>query len=174
MLTEQHFRGLKRLLERMPAARRPQVAMLTGSTKPRERRETLAALADGQLQILIGTHALISDNVSFAKLGLAVIDEQHKCAPCHSLPCAPVVCRSLVGKQPVRCVLQLWSLNHRGAVATPQDCDTLNSLEQESSWLSWLLPAADPSRHAEVLAGLGWSSVPSCRARRLRCRTCWP
>ena len=163
---------MKRLLERMPPARRPQVAMLTGSTKPRERRETLAALADGQLQILIGTHALISDNVSFAKLGLAVIDEQHK----YALPLSALCACGLhipCGKQPPHCALQLWSLNHRRAVATPQDCDTLN-LPAQSFKIASLLPAADPSQHAEVLAGLGWSSGPSCRARRLRCRMCWP
>ena len=51
------------------------------SLQAKERRELLAALGDGSLDLLIGTHALVSDNVFFAKLGLAVIDEQHKYVP---------------------------------------------------------------------------------------------
>ena len=52
--------------------------MLTGSTKQRERRELLFALKAGQIHLLIGTHALLSDPVEFQRLGLVITDEQHR------------------------------------------------------------------------------------------------
>ena len=54
------------------------VALLTGSTKKREREEIHRGLQDGSLQILIGTHALLEDVVSFQNIGLVIIDEQHR------------------------------------------------------------------------------------------------
>ena len=53
-------------------------ALLTGSTPPAARRETLAGLESGALQVVVGTHALIEDDVAFARLGLAIVDEQHR------------------------------------------------------------------------------------------------
>lgn len=53
-------------------------ALLTGSTRSAERRRIAEGLADGSIQMLIGTHALIEDNVEFSDLGVAVIDEQHR------------------------------------------------------------------------------------------------
>lgn len=78
VLAEQHFKGLSRLVERMPESHRPRIAILTGSAKLREKRKVHEALAAGDIDILIGTHALVSDSVRFARLGMAVIDEQHK------------------------------------------------------------------------------------------------
>ncbi|MFM7979997.1 MAG: DEAD/DEAH box helicase, partial [Candidatus Fonsibacter sp.] len=52
--------------------------MLTGSTKAAERKRILKALQEGEISIIVGTHALIEDVVQFKNLGLAVIDEQHK------------------------------------------------------------------------------------------------
>lgn len=54
------------------------VAVLTGTTKAKERREIISALSAGEIDILIGTHALIEDRVQFATLGFVVIDEQHR------------------------------------------------------------------------------------------------
>ncbi len=53
-------------------------AILTGASKSRERRQALEGIASGEVQILIGTHALIEDRVQFANLGFVVIDEQHR------------------------------------------------------------------------------------------------
>jgi ATP-dependent DNA helicase RecG len=53
-------------------------ALLTGSTPMRQRRRLLEDLANGQLQLLVGTHALLEDPVDFARLGLVVVDEQHR------------------------------------------------------------------------------------------------
>jgi ATP-dependent DNA helicase RecG len=54
------------------------VALLTGKTKPAERRELLKKLAEGTIDLLIGTHALLEEDVQFKNLGLVVIDEQHR------------------------------------------------------------------------------------------------
>ncbi len=78
ILAEQHERGLSRLYEALPGGLKPRVALLTGNTKAKQRREFLARLVAGEIDILVGTHALIEDNVAFARLGLAVIDEQHR------------------------------------------------------------------------------------------------
>ncbi|MBX3101318.1 MAG: ATP-dependent DNA helicase RecG [Bacteroidetes bacterium] len=74
ILAEQHFRSFSHLLA--PLGVRCQ--LLTGSVKARARKPLLAELLDGSCHILIGTHALIEDSVQFARLGLTIIDEQHK------------------------------------------------------------------------------------------------
>lgn len=74
ILAQQHFNHVEELLKDMPV----KVALLTGSTKSAERKLILQAAHEGQLHILIGTHALIEDKVQFNNLGLAVIDEQHR------------------------------------------------------------------------------------------------
>ncbi len=74
VLAQQHFKGISELLEPTGIS----IALLTGSTKTKERKELLPALAAGEIKILVGTHALIEEVVAFKNLGLAVIDEQHR------------------------------------------------------------------------------------------------
>ncbi len=74
ILAEQHFRTIHRLVEPLGV----NVALLTGGIKTRIKKSTLASLANGQTHIAVGTHALIQDSVRFHRLGLTVIDEQHK------------------------------------------------------------------------------------------------
>lgn len=74
ILAEQHFLSLIELFENFDV----KIALLTGSTKAKERREILADLATHQLDIIIGTHALIQESVNFHKLGLVITDEQHR------------------------------------------------------------------------------------------------
>lgn len=74
ILAAQHFATIQAFLRDMPV----KVALLTGSTKKKERNRLLPAIAQGEIQIVIGTHALIEEQVAFASLGLAVIDEQHR------------------------------------------------------------------------------------------------
>ena len=74
VLAVQHMRNFERNLAGSPV----RVALLTGSTKAKERREIDAGLRDGSINILIGTHAVIEDNVVFSRLGFVVIDEQHR------------------------------------------------------------------------------------------------
>ena len=74
VLAMQHWRNFERSLTGSGV----RVALLTGSTKAKERRETDGGLRDGSIDILIGTHAVIEDNVVFHRLGFVVIDEQHR------------------------------------------------------------------------------------------------
>ena len=74
ILARQHFSTISRMLEGMDV----KVAILTGASKAKERRASLEGIASGEVDILIGTHALIEDRVQFANLGFVVIDEQHR------------------------------------------------------------------------------------------------
>ncbi|MEF9986885.1 MAG: ATP-dependent DNA helicase RecG [Bacteroidales bacterium] len=74
VLAQQHYKGIIHLLKDTGVT----AALLTGNTKAKERKTLLPQLADGTIQILVGTHALIEDTVEFKNLGLAVIDEQHR------------------------------------------------------------------------------------------------
>jgi ATP-dependent DNA helicase RecG len=74
ILAEQH----RDTMARWFAGTGYRTALLTGSTPPAARRETLAALRSGALQVVVGTHALIEDDVVFAGLGLVIVDEQHR------------------------------------------------------------------------------------------------
>ena len=74
VLAQQHFKNIQKFLA--PTGVRS--ALLTGSTKTSERREVHQGLEDGSIGIIVGTHALIEDNVIFRNLGLAIIDEQHR------------------------------------------------------------------------------------------------
>ena len=74
ILARQHYQGLAPLLARFSI----RCALLTGSTRARERREILAGLADGTIDLCIGTHALLTEDVQYQKLGLVVTDEQHR------------------------------------------------------------------------------------------------
>ena len=74
VLAQQHYKNIQKFLE--PTGVKS--ALLTGSTKTSERRQIHAGLEDGTIGIIVGTHALIEDNVQFRNLGLAIIDEQHR------------------------------------------------------------------------------------------------
>lgn len=74
VLAQQHYRNISRYLGGTDV----RVAILTGSSRTAERREVHAGLEDGSIDIIVGTHALIEDNVIFRNLGLAIIDEQHR------------------------------------------------------------------------------------------------
>jgi ATP-dependent DNA helicase RecG len=74
ILAEQHFMTLRQLLEPLGVG----VTLLTSSLAPRERSARRAALAAGELPIVVGTHALVQEGVAFRRLGLAVVDEQHR------------------------------------------------------------------------------------------------
>lgn len=74
ILANQHYDSISRMLEGMDL----RVELLTGSTKKKQRTPILAGIADGSVNIVVGTHALIEDTVVFRNLGLAVVDEQHR------------------------------------------------------------------------------------------------
>lgn len=74
ILAQQHFTDIEKLLSPLGI----EIALLTGSTKTKERKIIHQKLLDGSLQIILGTHALIEDKVKFKNLGLAIVDEQHR------------------------------------------------------------------------------------------------
>ena len=74
ILANQHYLGMKERLEKIDL----RVGLLTSSIKGKKKTELLEAVANGDIDIVIGTHSLIEDNVVFKKLGLIVIDEQHR------------------------------------------------------------------------------------------------
>jgi ATP-dependent DNA helicase RecG len=74
ILAQQHYQTITRMLANLPV----HVRLLTGSTKTSHRNTLHAELREGELDILIGTHALIEDSVQFKNLGIVVIDEQHR------------------------------------------------------------------------------------------------
>lgn len=74
VLAQQHYQGALQFAGNSGL----KVALLTGSTKTKERRRILEELADGQIHLLVGTHAVIEDPVQFQRLGFAIIDEQHR------------------------------------------------------------------------------------------------
>ena len=74
ILAQQHFISLKELCDKIGV----RIALLTGSSKSKERKEILEELKNGNIHILLGTHALLEDSVQFNNLGIVVIDEQHR------------------------------------------------------------------------------------------------
>jgi ATP-dependent DNA helicase RecG len=74
ILAEQHARSIRDLLRDLPV----NVTLLTGSLSAPEKRRRTAAVASGEAQLVIGTHALIQEGVEFKRLGLAIVDEQHR------------------------------------------------------------------------------------------------
>jgi ATP-dependent DNA helicase RecG len=76
ILATQHFLGARKLLER--SQHRYKVVLLTGSLDEDRKRENRSLIARGEAQLVIGTHALIEERVDFAKLGMVVVDEQHR------------------------------------------------------------------------------------------------
>jgi ATP-dependent DNA helicase RecG len=78
ILAEQHYRGISKTFANYPDEQKPNIALLTGSLTDKERETIYAGLADGTIDIVIGTHAIIQAGVEFNDLGLAIIDEQHR------------------------------------------------------------------------------------------------
>ena len=74
ILAEQHDRTLRSILGRLGV----RIGLLTGSTRAKEKRELIAALEAGSLDLIIGTHALLSDGLHFSRLALTITDEQHR------------------------------------------------------------------------------------------------
>jgi ATP-dependent DNA helicase RecG len=74
ILAQQHYNSISKLLKEMPV----EVALLTGSTKAKERKRILQGLLDDAIHFVVGTHAVIEDVVQFKNLGLVIVDEQHR------------------------------------------------------------------------------------------------
>jgi ATP-dependent DNA helicase RecG len=78
ILAEQHYRGITKALAKMNGDWRPVIALLTSALTNGEREAIYRGMANGSIDIVIGTHALIQEGVEFQDLGVAIIDEQHR------------------------------------------------------------------------------------------------
>jgi ATP-dependent DNA helicase RecG len=78
ILAEQHFRGLTRLFDGAPEDIRSRIGFLSGKVSGVERRAVYEQAASGELDLVIGTHAIIQEGLEFQNLGLAIVDEQHR------------------------------------------------------------------------------------------------
>jgi ATP-dependent DNA helicase RecG len=78
ILAEQHYRNISRVMQAMPSERKPVIALLTSALSVTERERIYAGLADGVIDIVIGTHAVIQSGVAFKHLAVGIIDEQHR------------------------------------------------------------------------------------------------
>ncbi|GMH42212.1 hypothetical protein BSKO_10131 [Bryopsis sp. KO-2023] len=78
VLAQQHYKTFRRLISKMPKKLQSRVALLTSAVKASERREIIAGLESGSINVLIGTHALYNQEVLFKNLAFVAIDEQHK------------------------------------------------------------------------------------------------
>jgi len=74
ILAQQHYANLQNLLKDLPVT----IQLLTGSTRSAQRKKILKSLVEGEMNLLVGTHAVIEDKVQFKNLGLAIVDEQHR------------------------------------------------------------------------------------------------
>jgi ATP-dependent DNA helicase RecG len=97
ILAEQHFAKLIGWLEPLLAASAASVAWLVGSQKKKERTAMLALVASGEAALVVGTHAVIQEQVQFKNLALAIIDEQHRFGVAQRLACAQKLRKSATG-----------------------------------------------------------------------------
>ncbi len=78
LLAEQHISSLKALFDGLPDIERPTIGLITGSSTASQRRDLYDGFETGSIDIAVGTHALIQEPVAFKRLGLAIVDEQHR------------------------------------------------------------------------------------------------
>ncbi|MFV1989124.1 MAG: ATP-dependent DNA helicase RecG [Acidimicrobiales bacterium] len=130
VLAEQHLRSLRQLLEGLEvddpsvlSGRRPlHVELLTGSLGAAQRRKVHAGMVDGSVDIVVGTHALISEGVTFASLGLVVVDEQHRFGV-EQRAALREVGRSLRGHEPDVLVMTATPIPRTAAMTVYGDLD---------------------------------------------------
>ena len=133
VLAEQHHRTLTTLLGELSRAGQldahpeaTRVRLLTGSQRTAHRRETLLDVTSGQAGIVVGTHALLTENVEFASLGLVVIDEQHRFGVDHR---RRLRTKGPAGQSPHVIVMTATPIPRTAALATVGDLDVLTLRE---------------------------------------------
>ena len=79
VVVEQHYQRLTELVSRLPEEQRPKIVKFSGpNCRGKAKREIVEGLADGSIHLVVGTTALVGKDAVYKKLGLAIIDEQHK------------------------------------------------------------------------------------------------
>lgn len=162
ILAEQHFAKLIAWLEPLLAPLGKRVAWLTGSQKKKQRTEMLALIASGKAALVVGTHAVIQEQVQFQNLALAIIDEQHRFGVAQRL-----ALRSKMGPgrgaEPVEALAQEPHLLMMTATPIPRTLAMSYYADLEVSTIDELPPGRTPivtklvsdQRRGEVIARLG-------------------
>ncbi|MDO5661498.1 MAG: ATP-dependent DNA helicase RecG [Brachybacterium sp.] len=152
VLAEQHYRTIIGLLGGLASAGRldaeqdaTTVRLLRGSQRTQERRETLLGVTSGDAGIVVGTHALLTESVEFASLGLVVIDEQHRFGVDHR---RALRSRGAGGRSPHVAVMTATPIPRSAALAVAGDLDVLTLREQPAAragTTSFVVPELQPA-----------------------------
>ncbi|MDN5686842.1 MAG: ATP-dependent DNA helicase RecG [Brachybacterium sp.] len=162
VLAEQHHRTITTLLGELAGAGRldghadaTRVRLLTGSQKTSARRETLLDVTSGEAGIVIGTHALLTESVEFASLGLVVIDEQHRFGVEHR---RRLRTKGPEGTSPHVVVMTATPIPRTAALATVGDLDVLTLREspgRRAGVTSFVVPETVPAWESRMWARAG-------------------
>ena len=160
ILARQHFARLADWLTPLLAARGQCVAWLTGSQKKKERAQALAQIESGQAALVVGTHAVIEESVRFARLGLAVIDEQHRFGVAQRL----ALRQKLHGQEPHLLMMSATPIPRTLAMSCYADLDisTLDELPPGRTPVLTRLIAAP--RRAELMSRLAARAAQGAQA----------
>jgi ATP-dependent DNA helicase RecG len=148
ILAEQHFRKLVQWLQPLGVG----IAWLTGSRKGRGRREQLAAVAEGRAGLVVGTHAVIQHDVAFAKLGLAVVDEQHRFGVAQRLALRDKLAASEVTLEPHLLMMSATPIPRTLAMSHYADLDLSTIDELPPGRTPIVTKVFEDGRRAQVLA----------------------
>jgi ATP-dependent DNA helicase RecG len=148
ILAEQHFRKLVQWLQPLGVG----IAWLTGSRKGRGRREQLAAVAEGRAGLVVGTHAVIQHDVAFAKLGLAVVDEQHRFGVAQRLALREKLAASEVTLEPHLLMMSATPIPRTLAMSHYADLDLSTIDELPPGRTPIVTKVFEDGRRAQVLA----------------------
>ena len=148
ILAEQHFRKLVQWLQPLGVG----IAWLTGSRKGRGRREQLAAVAEGRAGLVVGTHAVIQHDVAFAKLGLAVVDEQHRFGVAQRLALRDKLAASEVTLEPHLLMMSATPIPRTLAMSHYADHDLSTIDELPPGRTPIVTKVFEDGRRAQVLA----------------------
>ena len=150
ILAEQHFRKLVGWLEPLLAARGKTIAWLSGGQKKKARDLAMATIASGEAALVVGTHAVIQDKVQFQRLGLAVIDEQHRFGVAQRLALRAKL--TLQGQEPHLLMMSATPIPRTLAMSYYADLDVSTIDELPPGRTPVLTRVVHDSRRDEVIA----------------------
>ncbi|MDZ4280953.1 MAG: ATP-dependent DNA helicase RecG [Hydrogenophaga sp.] len=151
ILAEQHFAKLIGWLEPLLAPLGKRVAWLTGSQKKKQRGETLALIASGEAALVVGTHAVIQDQVVFKNLALAIIDEQHRFGVAQRLALRGKMGAGMTGGEPHLLMMTATPIPRTLAMSYYADLDVSTIDELPPGRTPIVTKVVADSRRAEVI-----------------------
>ncbi|MDP2251938.1 MAG: ATP-dependent DNA helicase RecG [Hydrogenophaga sp.] len=151
ILAEQHFAKLIGWLEPLLAPLGKRVAWLTGSQKKKQRGEMLALIASGEAALVVGTHAVIQDQVVFKNLALAIIDEQHRFGVAQRLALRSKMGAGMTGGEPHLLMMTATPIPRTLAMSYYADLDVSTIDELPPGRTPIVTKVVADSRRAEVI-----------------------